>query len=33
MRIGIPSKTKDVKVKVFKIITTRNEAKLSVKQI
>ena len=33
MRICIPSKRKDVKVKVFNMITSRNKAKTLVKQI
>ena len=33
MRICVPSKTKDVDVKVFNMITNRNEAKLLVKHI
>ena len=32
-RTSVPSKTKDVNVKVFNMITTRNEAKTMVKHI
>ena len=32
MRICIPSKTKDIQVKVFDMITNRNEAKALVKE-